>query len=690
LHGDYLSSTLPYSNGLASHESHRPPQHEDCGRVSDGDAMRIAINSNGNRTNVFKMIQIGRLELDLQARELRLDGARVRMGSRAFDILEVLVNAQGALVSKEEIFRQVWPETIVEENNLQVHMSALRKTLGEDRDLIITVPGRGYRFVGFAGHGDRPAAALPLETGFDALPTLRHNLPLQRSALFGRQYAIADVGRLLVNTPVVTLVGAGGIGKTQLGIEVSRQNVAAFTDGAWLVELASLTDPRLVSPAIAEACGLKFPGGTVTAERLGDALAARRLLLMLDNCEHLIDTVAQTVEILIQHNSRLRVLVTSREPLRIAGEQQYAVAPLDVPPLHAQADEILTSSAVCLFLARAHAVEPRLAGDVHSIEQIGEVCRRLDGIPLPIELAASRAATLGVSSLLDRLDDRLNLLTGGHRTALPRHQTLRATFDWSYAMLDPACQAVFRRLAVFTGSFTLEAACAVATPEGSDGAGTTDHISELVEKSLLMRGLGSSTTHFRLLESTRSYAFDRLDHAGERRMVSAAHASYMHRHLQALRTELIGVPFEQAREMLLDKLLDKLDDARAAIDWALSPDGDIEAGTTLSALVVPMLLDLALAEEYRKRTQHVFAAREGETVPLALSELVLGLSLHLNGEDDAARLGIESLLSRFGDQAGSWRAARFADARANYVQIEGIPSPVVPGRRGKLISYGRN
>jgi predicted ATPase/DNA-binding winged helix-turn-helix (wHTH) protein len=632
------------------------------------------------------MIQIGRLELDLQTRELRLDGARVRMGSRAFDILEVLVNAQGALVSKEEIFRQVWPETIVEENNLQVHMSALRKTLGEDRDLIITVPGRGYRFVGFAGSIDKPAAALRIETGFDASPTTPHNLPLQRSTLFGRQYAIADVSRLLANTPIVTLVGAGGIGKTQLGIEVSRQNIAAFPDGVWLVELASLTEPRLVPLAIAEACGLKFPGGTVTAERLGDALASRRLLLLLDNCEHLIDTVARVAETLIQRNSRLRLLVTSREPLRIAGEQQYAVAPLDVPPLDAQADEILTSSAVRLFLARAHAIEPRLAGDARSIEQIGEVCRRLDGIPLPIELAASRAATLGVASLLHRLDDRLNLLTGGHRTALPRHQTLRATFDWSYAMLDPACQAVFRRLAVFTGSFTLEAACAVATPDGSDAAGTTDHISELVEKSLLMRGLGSSTTHFRLLESTRSYAFDRLDHAGERRMLSATHASYMLRHLEALCPALTQVPFEHAR----DTLLDELDDARAAIDWALSPDGDIEVGTALSALVVPMMLDLALAEEYRQRAHHALTAREGEAVPLALSELVLGLSLHLHSEDEAARLSIESLLSRFGERACHWRDAQFADVHANYVHIESLPPAAMPGRSGKLISYGRN
>ncbi|CAB3780548.1 ATP-binding protein [Pararobbsia alpina] len=632
------------------------------------------------------MIQIGRLELDLQTRELRIDGARVRMGSRAFDILEVLVNAQGALVSKEEIFRQVWPETIVEENNLQVHMSALRKTLGEDRDLIITVPGRGYRFVGFCGKGERPAVAPPLKTGIDAWPAVLHNLPLQRSALFGRQYAIADVGRLLAKTPIVTLVGAGGIGKTQLGIEVSRQNAAAFPDGVWLVELASLTEPRLVPPAIAEACGLKFPGGTVTAERLGDALASRRMLLLLDNCEHLVDIVARVAETLIQRHSRLRLLVTSREPLRIAGEQQYAVAPLDVPPIDAQADEVLSSSAVRLFLARAHAVEPRLAGDSSSIEQIGEVCRRLDGIPLPIELAASRAATLGVASLLHRLDDRLNLLSGGHRTALPRHQTLRATFDWSYAMLDPACQAVFRRLAMFTGSFTLEAACAVAAADGSDGAGTTDHISELVEKSLLMRGLGSATTHFRLLESTRSYAFDRLDHAGERRMLSAAHASYMLRHLKAIRSELTELPFEHAR----DTLLDELDDARAAIDWALSPQGDTEVGTALSALVVPMMLELALAEECRNRAHPALAAREGAAVPLALGELALGLSLHLHSEDDAARLSVESLLSRFGERACDGQDARMADVHANYVHIESRPSTTMPAGDGKLLSYGRD
>lgn len=632
------------------------------------------------------MIQIGRLELDLQTRELRLDGARVRMGSRAFDILEVLVTARGALVSKEEIFRRVWRETIVEENNLQVHMSALRKTLGEDRDLIITVPGRGYRFVGSVGsvssvgraespgNGEQAAAGLPSRDCDAVRPVAQHNLPQQSPLLFGRRHAIADVGRLLAYAPVVTLVGAGGIGKTQLGIEAARHHVAAFPDGVRLVELASLTEPRLVPLAIAEACGLTFAAGTVTASRIGDALASRRLLLMLDNCEHLIEAVARVAETLIQRNAHLRLLVTSREPLRIAGEQQYAVAPLDVPPLDAPTDEVLASSAVRLFLARAHAIEPRLAGDVQSIEQVGEVCRRLDGIPLPIELAASRAATLGIGSLLHRLDDRLNLLTGGHRTALPRHQTLRATFDWSYAMLEPGCQAVFRRLAVFTGSFTLEAACAVAAAGGIGTRATTDHISELVEKSLLMRGLGAVTTRFRLLESTRAYAFDRLEHAGERQASSAAHASHVLERLEALGDEFPEASLEQARGMLLDEL----DDARAAIDWALSPEGDIELGTALSALVVPMMLDLALAGKYRKRAQHVLASNEGEAVPLALNELVLGLSLHLHGEDKADRLSIESLLSRFGERASHWREARFADTHANCVQIEGPAATLQP------------
>ncbi len=479
------------------------------------------------------MIQIGRLELDLQARELRLGGSRARIGTRAFDILVVLVNARGTLVTKEEIFRKVWADTIVEENNLQVHMSALRKALGEDRDLIITVPGRGYRFVGLERDG-----APPHDPTFGAsrrgLVHADHNLPTHHSTLFGRQSAIEEIHTLLSSTPVMTLAGAGGIGKTRLGIEVARQQLAAGADEVRLVELATVSDPCDVPAAIAAACGLGFLADGVTPERLAGALTGHRALLLLDDCEHLVCAVARLVELLVRRNPALRVLVTSREPLRIANEQRYDVAGLDVPPPGASATQSVNCAAVQLFLSRIRAIEPHLATDARTVERIGELCRRLDGIPLSIELAAARAATLGIGILLNQLDDRLDLLNGGHRTALARHQSLRASFDWSYATLDSACQAVFRRLGIFTGHFTLEAACAVVCADGADKAGTTDHISTLVEKSLLTRRLDGPTTEFRLLESTRAYALERLDREGERARLALAHATYLLAQLEAV------------------------------------------------------------------------------------------------------------------------------------------------------------
>jgi predicted ATPase/DNA-binding winged helix-turn-helix (wHTH) protein len=614
------------------------------------------------------MIQIGRLELDLQARELRLGGLPARIGSRAFDILEILIRANGALVSKEEIFRTVWPDTIVEENNLQVHMSALRKTLGDDRDLIITVPGRGYRFVGLDIPGGVLVNTVRAEDDADAPGTrARHNLPLHSSTLFGRQRTIEEASGLLAHAPVVTLAGAGGIGKTRLGIEVARRQLSRFPDGVWLVELASVTDPHLVPQAIAEACGLKFLSGPSTPERIADALNGLHVLLLLDNCEHLIDTVAYAVETLIQRNSRLRALVTSREPLRIAGEQQYLVAPLEVPPPGAEVGAVLGYAAVQLFLSRARAIEPRLTTEAKTVECIGEICRRLDGIPLPIELAASRAATLGIGSLLHRLDDRLNLLTGGHRTALPRHQTLRATFDWSYAMLEPNCQAVFRRLAVFTGSFTLDAACAVARGHGADAACITDHISELVEKSLLTRGADSALTRFRLLESTRSYAFDKLDHEGERHCTSAAHAAYL-----LGRLETMQAARAPARSGSNGALPDELDDVRAALDWAFSGHGDLDLGIALSALAVPMMLDLGLLEECRERTSRALSAWEASAQTRAPP-------LH-----EASLRTLEAICARFPQDSS------YPDVCVAHELMDTLTPSASPANTGKLILFGRH
>src|SRR5882762_1901377 len=289
------------------------------------------------------------------------------------------------------------------------------------------------------------------------------NLPAPTSELIGRATALAEVTELLGVHRLVTLIGAGGIGKTRLGLEAARELLPGFADGVWVAELAPLSDPGLVPVTVAVALGLTLPAGAESPERVATALGAKRLLLVLDNCEHVIEAAARMAEALLRTNPGARVLATSREPLRAPGEYVYRVLSLEVPAEGTEdREDLLDAAAVKLFVARARAVDLRFSPDARTAAITGAVCRRLDGIPLAIELAAARTATLGLEGLAARLDDRFRLLTGGHRTALPRHQTLRATLDWSYELLSERERVVLQRLSVFAGSFGLEAAREVA------------------------------------------------------------------------------------------------------------------------------------------------------------------------------------------------------------------------------------
>src|SRR5438093_2341646 len=289
------------------------------------------------------------------------------------------------------------------------------------------------------------------------------NLPAPTSELIGRVAALAEVTELLGVHRLVTLIGAGGIGKTRLGLDAARELLPGFTDGVWVAELAPLSDPGLVPLTVAAALGLTLPAGAESPERVAAALGAKRVLFVLDNCEHVIEAAARMAAALLNANPHARVMATSREPLRAPGEYVYRVLSLELPADGAQdREDLLEAAAVKLFVARARAVDLRFSPDARSAVITGAVCRRLDGIPLAIELAAARTATLGLEELAVRLDDRFRQLTGGHRTALPQHQTLRATLDWSYDLLPERERVVLQRLAVFAGSFVLEAASEVA------------------------------------------------------------------------------------------------------------------------------------------------------------------------------------------------------------------------------------
>ncbi|HLX01905.1 MAG TPA: winged helix-turn-helix domain-containing protein [Trinickia sp.] len=541
------------------------------------------------------MVQIGKLHVNLERREVSQDGAPLRISSRAFDVLGLLIEANGALVSKEDLISRVWPDTIVEENNLQVQITALRKALGDDREMIRTVPGRGYQLVGACAelHDERQIAQR------EAI----RNLPVQID-LIGREAAVAEIAAMLAQTPLVTLAGAGGIGKTSLAIRVAREFGQRFEGGVRFIELAPLSDPGTALVAVAEACGVRCASGAISARYIARALAQSPCLVVFDNAEHVVDVVAGLVDALLPYCPPLNVLVTSREPLRVAGESIYRVQPLEVAADDAPLEHLLSSSAVQLFLRRARALACDFGTNARSVCLIAAICRRLDGIPLAIELAAARAVALGVAGVHAHLDDRLQLLAGGRRNALPRHQTLRATFDWSYALLDPTSRGVFRRLGVFAGAFTFEAICALAVDREMAVARVITSISELTEKSLLNVEYEDGVARYRLPESTRAYALEKLRDEGELQSVAERHARFLQRRFD--RGLLAGgCSHERAAR---SELSQALDDARGAFDWAFSAEGSPQLGIALAGALVGPLLECSFLDECRTRASRAIAA----------------------------------------------------------------------------------
>ncbi len=452
------------------------------------------------------------------------------LGSRAFDLLVALAERPGELIAKDELLATVWPGVVVEENNLQVQVSTLRKILGPDA--LATIPGRGYRFRLPVTDADAPAAPIgvnrmAIEASPEvALSNARTNLPSRLPGLYGRADDIAAIAALLREHPVVTITGAGGIGKTRVAqavaMQLATERAADYPDGVWWVDLAALTDGALVPSAVAQAMGARLAGDRPSVDGLRSQLAGLRTLLVIDNCEHLADPVAALVDAVTGGAPRVSILATSQETLKAADEHVYRLGALGIPAT--TASEIAhPSGAVELFAARARAVYPHFALTTANLPAVIEICRRLDGIPLAIELAVARLPLLGVEGLRARLNDRFNLLTGGARVVLRRHQTLRATLEWSHALLTPDEQTVFRRLGVFAGGFTLEAAQYVACDDRIDPWIVLDHLGALVDKSLVLAE-GDPIPRYRMLETARAYALERLAEADETQAMLRRHA----------------------------------------------------------------------------------------------------------------------------------------------------------------------
>ncbi len=548
-----------------------------------------AVSGNGD------IIEFGRFRLHRRDRTLLADGVELELGARAIDVLLALIDAGGAMLSKDELLSRVWPDAVVEENNLHVQIFALRRALGADRDVIRTVPRHGYRFTGALTAASRSASAADVAPA-PIVPSAS-NLPIQVGELIGREADLQQVVELQTTYRLLTLTGPGGIGKTSLALSAAWRLVDRYPDGVRLADLATLADPNLVLSTIAAALGLQRLPSPLLPEHVAASLESRRLLLVLDNCEHLIEPVARIAEALLHGASHLQILATSREPLRADGECVYSVPALAVP-----GDEItdtgaqLRHSAVRLFVARARLAGTQLQIDDDRARTISSICRRLDGIPLAIELAAARTAVLGVRGVAAGLDDRFRLLTGGRRTALPRHQTLRATLDWSYGLLLDTERAVLRRLAIFPGGFELKTAKAIMATTDGEAPDVIDSLASLVAKSLVTRAIGSGPVRYRLLDTTRAYALEKLTESGELDTTARRHAEYV-------RDLLVRAEPERWARSIAEWLTAygrEIDDVRAALDWAFSPGGDTTIGVALMVASEPLWFGLSLMDECRR------------------------------------------------------------------------------------------
>ncbi|MBL6615737.1 MAG: winged helix-turn-helix domain-containing protein [Reyranella sp.] len=541
----------------------------------------------------------GPFRLFAAERRLEKGGKPVRLGSRALDLLLVLVERAGEIVSNREILDSVWRGVTVNESSLRFHIKTLRRALADDqRDApyITNVSGRGYCFAAHVERLNRAETPGSNAASFDATPSL----PLRRTAIVGRTDDIEVISRELSRGRLVTIAGPGGIGKTTLAIAMAEALRAGFGNAVAFVDLAPIEDATLVLSAVASALGIVQRADDPTAA-IVEFLHDRRSLIVLDNCEQVVEAVAALADRIIRDAAGTHVLVTSREPLRIEGERVHRLMPLECPPIQDRisAEEAMTYPAVQLFVDRTSAGFGRFSLDDTLAPAAAEICRRLDGIPLAIELAAARVEFFGLVGLARGLSDMFAVLTQGRRLALPRHQTLRATLDWSYHLLSPAEQSVLQGIAIFRTMFTLESALAVVQGTTITVENAVDAMANLATKSMLTASSTDEVVQYRLLESTRIYANEKRASSGEGPEISRRHACHHLRLIEAAPTNWEA----DAGKAWLRLYAGRIDDIRAALDWCFSGAGDPSLGLRLIVASARLWFQLSLTLEYRDRVE---------------------------------------------------------------------------------------
>jgi predicted ATPase/DNA-binding winged helix-turn-helix (wHTH) protein len=474
--------------------------------------------------SVHSTLKFGPFELSIRERVLRRDGMALPLGSRAIDILIYLAERPGEVIGKRELIDQIWSDVNVEEGSLRVHVAAIRKALADGQfgnRYVANLRGRGYSFVGPVTRLEGVAIDRR-DDGRSEVP-----LPAQVIKMIGRDPVLDDVKDRIRHGRFVTLLGPGGIGKTTVAVAAGHAMAEEFNGVVHFVDLGNLTDPRLVPTAVGTSLGLTLEAMDATAELL-DAVRPQKLLIILDNCEHLIGAVASLAERLFQEATQVHVLATSRELLRVEGEYCYRLLPLGFPPESLQtAGEMLSYPAIQLFVERVVAKARDFVLRDAEAPYVAEICRKLDGLPLAIDLAAARVATLGIRNTVTSLASRLERLKLGRRTSVARHRSLRASLDWSHDLLSDTEKVVFRRISPFVGHFTLEGAEFVVGELGSSDGEIFDAIAGLVEKSLLTTRIDETQILYRLLDTTRAYALEKLELHAELDTVLLRHAQFL-------------------------------------------------------------------------------------------------------------------------------------------------------------------
>jgi predicted ATPase/DNA-binding winged helix-turn-helix (wHTH) protein len=566
--------------------------------------------------------RFGPVEVRPAERQLLVEGQPAPVGARAFDVLLALIDRRDRVVTKNELLEIVWPGLVVEENNLQVQVSTLRKHLGPRA--VATIPGHGYRFTlqPEAEASGRKADAAP-----------QHNLPAQLNRFIGRESDLAEVKALIERSRLVTLTSVGGTGKTRLSLQVAQELMDRFADGAWFVELAPVADESRVAQAVAAVLGVQETGASSMLASLGAWARNRSVLLVLDNCEHLLCGCAELAKQMLQAAPGLRILASSREALRVNGESVYPLGPLAVPDArNAISSAILEQyDAVRLFVERAAAANGSFRITDANARAVASICQQLDGIPLAIELAAARARALSAENIASRLDDCFRLLTGGDKTSCARQQTLRASLDWSHDLLSPPEAVLLRRLSVFSGGWTLDAAeniCAGGEVAATD---VMDLLTHLVEKSLVETDAFGE--RYRLLETVRQYARAKLEASGETAAVRGRHVTFYLAFVHAARPHVVG----PSQAGWLRRLDGELENLLAAHAYCESVEADAERELELVVSMKRYLVTRGRPALAHQLTREALARAPGRTRARCIALFDAGQLSYLLGRYAEAR-----------------------------------------------------